>query len=856
MERDIKEGMQKMPDDEIIKKKPFSLLEAVILLDVYLTYVRKGKTIAYASEIASQRLRAMAVRNGFQIDASFRSAQGIVGRLRNLDAVYEGKTSKSAPGSRVFADAVDLYRNNSERFYAILMTEYNNTADNIYDEEAGDLIMAGRKLDTALTRTKFVRCQRDQGLKDKYPETMRQVYYSLKRLTEKEESGVTPTDIFLDLQKNYYRKQIAEILEKASWSKQKSTGHYVFIDRDLEEKRMLQMEEKQKADEKAFFKWLPSVVSPPVLQEIQKSYGQINALLIKRKILSKNLTNVTQISQIEEAIRQVKKSFGSKRLRSTAVSLLTAYLAYLREVKHTVPVDKYKPEVEVQDNWIRFDFTNSREFKGTVPAYCSVKERQITGVNWTRILVGLIEHEIQEENPTLRPLYKTPLLSTRKSQPFFMKEKIDGLHCAQLSNGYWINVNHNTPKMMDIIQAFCIYCGYKKEQIWIYGVAREESLNTRGDSKKPTRTKSDIPIEKAEEYLLGVGMNGSTVQDLIAAVQPEATVTNTRSALDQSMNVMSLPGGRYVHVESFIDLDEAEEILGRILKTHFRQLGGYSNSQLLYDAAEQELSMFLNDNDCEDADTVYAIARYFFEKKAEEGQKCRFVSPHIFESKPDYPETSFGLMINLARGNDGILLYSDAEAFLKKTKLAYPGIGSLLQIGKSNTFLMVESDRFVLSECIGIDEAWCGKVHDCLEELFRQADVSYIIPRDIRNEWLMSLPTLPSDLSWTRLLLQEVIKKYPAIGFRTISPELNQTFDTLVPAIVPADSPLNDFPDVVSLYMRENYTLPMRLDKEKLRNILGEAGMLEGGEMIGSLHKALHDYRFAWSDENRTVYVQ
>ena len=37
---------------------------------------------------------------------------------------------------------------------------------------------------------------------------------------------------------------------------------------------------------------------------------------------------------------------------------------------------------------------------------------------------------------------------------------------------------------------------------------------------------------------------------------------------------------------------------------------------------------------------------------------------------------------------------------------------------------------------------------------------------------------------------------------------------------------------------------------------LRDAGMLENGEMIYALPKALNDYRFAWSNENKTVYVR
>ena len=94
-------------------------------------------------------------------------------------------------------------------------------------------------------------------------------------------------------------------------------------------------------------------------------------------------------------------------------------------------------------------------------------------------------------------------------------------------------------------------------------------------------------------------------------------------------------------------------------------------------------------------------------------------------------------------------------------------------------------------------------IHNRLDSLFRQADIAYVIPRDITESWLHTLPTLPQGLPWTILLLQEMLKNFPEIGFRAITSELGQSGDTIAAAIVPSGSPLQSFPDVVTLYMQE-----------------------------------------------------
>lgn len=365
-----------------------------------------------------------------------------------------------------------------------------------------------------------------------------------------------------------------------------------------------------------------------------------------------------------------------------------------------------------------------------------------------------------------------------------------------------------------------------------------------------------LDIKEVENYIKTKGLQGASIQEIIDAVQSDNSVLSMENALDENMNILAMPGHRFVHEESFVDLDEAEEILQSILNNHFRQFGGYSNSQLLFTAASQELSMFMNDNNCKNTDDVYAIACFLFEKKRYAGKKYKFVTPHIFEVEPNFPPTHQGLMINLARKNDGILYESDAKNYLQKIMLTFPGMSQVLRIGVASTFFIYDDEKYLLSEAIDIDDAWCLRMHNQIDDLFMKANVAYVIPRDISTSWLSSLPSLPHNLAWTRLLLQQILDMYPSIGFKCISADIGQSYRTIAAAIVPQDSPLQSFSDVVTLYMQDHHNLPMRMKREDLRKELRDAGMLEAREMQSALHKALDDYRFAWTDENKTVLVR
>ncbi len=759
--------MNKKQDSEIVRRKPFDLQEAVILLDVYLSYYKTGVSITESAEVASQRLRALTLKHGMVIDDSFRSATGIQGRLRSIGNIFEGKESPSAPGTQIFREAVGLFNNDKARYNELL--------------------------------------------------------------------------VIIDSLLNVSIKQTPDRLMKE--------GH--------RERKQDQMEDSIKATEQEFFTWLPSAVSPSAFEEIKKSYRTIGAILVQKKALSQSLFATSQIEQLEDALKLSKKVFGSKKTRNTAQKLLTAYVAYLKEKKNTDSVEEQSQEqgIDVQDNWIRFNFENSKDFEYTVPAYVSVKGQQFEFRNWARILVGITEHELNKNNPALENLYKESMISSRKDRPFFLKKKLEGLNCSELSNGYWINVNYSIPRLMDQIGALCLHCGYTKADVVIYGVDRNNAKAKKPAPATPKTSGHAINIEKAKDFLKDLGLQGATVQELIDKVQPGAAVLPTRNALNSDPQIVTMPGDRVVYADAFVDLDEAEEEMEKILKTHFAQFGGYSNNKLLFGAASHDLSLFLNDNDCEDVDSVYSLAQYFFVKKRPESP-FTFSFPHIFKDTPDFPLTLKGLMINLARTNGGVLNAEDAKNYLQKTMLSYGSIGQLLQLNSSDTFLYYDANRYLLTEIIGINKELLQLMQNRLDSLFRQADVAYVIPRDITDSWLHMLPMLPQGLPWTILLLQEMLKNFPEIGFRAITSELGQSGDTIAAAIVPSGSPLQSFPDVVTLYMQERHTLPKRMACEELRQELREAGMLAGNELKYALPKALDDFRFSWTDGNKTVLVR
>ena len=186
----------------------------------------------------------------------------------------------------------------------------------------------------------------------------------------------------------------------------------------------------------------------------------------------------------------------------------------------------------------------------------------------------------------------------------------------------------------------------------------------------------------------------------------------------------------------------------------------------------------------------------------------------------------------------------------------YDSITQILQIHSSKTFLIYDAENYLLSAAIGINDDWCRYMRNRLNNLFRTANASYIIPHDISQFWLDTLPDLPQNLKWTPLLLQEILNKYPTVGFKAISTNVPKSRQTSAVAFVPINSQLMSFADVVTLRIEKNHGLPVRLSLENLRKELRAAGILTSNELLYTLPKALADYRFAWSNDNQNVYVR
>ncbi len=262
---------------------------------------------------------------------------------------------------------------------------------------------------------------------------------------------------------------------------------------------------KQNNSESSFFEWLSEELNSGDLAGIISSYHTVNAMLLQKKALAKPIAEIQNFDTITDIQKKIKIYIGGKQLRYQANRILSFYLKYLQCANALQEAEETEISGRINPDWIKLTNENYQQFERTRPASCMVADKEYNGQNWARIMTALANHEIESGNPKAQDLFRQSLLSERKNRPFFMTERIGGLNCSRLENGYWINVNYSIPRLMQVIYSFCIHCGYGDDQINIYGIPKDKADEYMGviqaGRKRFARESSDA-LEPFSDYLL------------------------------------------------------------------------------------------------------------------------------------------------------------------------------------------------------------------------------------------------------------------------------------------------------------------------------------------------------------------
>ena len=388
-------------------------------------------------------------------------------------------------------------------------------------------------------------------------------------------------------------------------------------------------------EETLFFGWLKVKTNFSTYRDIKNYYYIVEDMLLQKHVIPQSLLDIHNLEIVLQAKKNAKIVFCYNILLPKVTRLLNLYSDFIRQTPKSffktkeescpiVLVGKSKKPNEqiikhvspiVQKDWIRFDFSNSVKFEKTVPAYCNIGDTKIEGNTWARVLVNITENEISQNNILLKDLYNNRLRSKKKGNPFFMKEKLSGLNCQKLSNGFWINLNYSIPALMEIIAALCLHCGYKKEQVVIYGVPKEINLTKIDNELEENLKKYSASIELLLSKYFKFGFPANSTLDLLRlknyAQQNKIELPQDENKLKSLIASVGIPiEGKVLIVKEAV----IEKLRNMIKKITDKEI-----SVIFYDSVFSENEAWLEENQIISSTILKGILstvtnQYFFAK--------------------------------------------------------------------------------------------------------------------------------------------------------------------------------------------------------------------------------------------------
>lgn len=359
----------------------------------------------------------------------------------------------------------------------------------------------------------------------------------------------------------------------------------------------------------------------------------------------------------------------------------------------------------------------------------------------------------------------------------------------------------------------------------------------------------------AEEIVLKADLDGITYDDLQIALH--ATRVATKAAVEHSQAIIELKQ-RIIHRESLVDFDDGADELEDIIDKLLKKNNGVVSASQLYEFSKSQMTMFLNDNDIDDQQSVFDLARYLFEKIRYHGKHYVFKS-NTYLSLPEASiDSNIDIVYKYAKEKGTIVSFEELENYMKKLGLNTANLRGTMKIDKEPVFFIYRENEYLLAELIHMDDGFFDRVKKSIERLFEDIDDHYIILRQIDERWFDLLPSLPGTLSWTLMLLQQVLRFYSdKVGARTIQAMDSQNKNTLHAMMVKNDSPIQDFRDAVAVYLYTKMPERTSFEAEELRQELVKSRMITGNQLIWNMPKALSDDpRFVWSGDGQRVTVR
>lgn len=360
-------------------------------------------------------------------------------------------------------------------------------------------------------------------------------------------------------------------------------------------------------------------------------------------------------------------------------------------------------------------------------------------------------------------------------------------------------------------------------------------------------------ISEMEQIILRADIDGMSYDALKDNLR--ITMVLTKQLVAKSTKIVDIKG-ILIHEDAFVDWEDGAENLNTIIEKLMKKNNGYISSIQLFNYAQIEMNMFLNDNDMREERAVYDMAQHLFEKVHYNGKS------YVFKGKTHISRADAGIDTNMdiykkyATDQGGIFNLNGLVEYLERIGIGTGNLRNQMRMWIEPFFFLYNDNVIVTSEALGINEDWKKNIKKSLDDLFDDAGDHFIL-RNIPSIWFDRLPAISGNHPWTPLLLQGILRFYSnELGARTIQALEGQSLETLHTMLVANDSHIQNFGDVVISYLLEQNIERRKFEAEELRLLLVDGGILHGNELILNMPKALKcDERFAWDLTGNNVTI-
>lgn len=341
-----------------------------------------------------------------------------------------------------------------------------------------------------------------------------------------------------------------------------------------------------------YFVWLAPQVSPAQLSELYVVYADIENFCLKRKIIRKNLLELTDLADVHKVVDTVDSNkvfrFTYKKSLSKMSAAMRFYYRFMKEHPELLvqeenskpttveaepaeltfePVKQEKPvETAIEElNTRKIDFLNIRSLAYTKPSEFSYFGEEQAKVNsWTMVYVRITKC-LLEDYPDILRSYANHNIGGRGRFDFADETGVDSMTAPKkVQENFYLETNISATDIVEKIKKLLDLCNVDYENVEIYYQSCDNSASCADAMQRAESHVEPFDVERNKEQFISwmqqIGVATGTIRSYVSAVGQTGNIANEYGVCDTDLMLIE-------------DANYLQKILDRLLNiSDFREL--------------------------------------------------------------------------------------------------------------------------------------------------------------------------------------------------------------------------------------------------------------------------------------------